>query len=382
MLLQLVAERLTSCVREADTVARLGGDECVVMLEDLSQNVDEAAAQAKTVGEKIVASLNNAYVLNGREYCSTPSVGITLFGDQHQAIEELLKQADLAMYQAKGAGRNTLRFFDPTMQAAVSAHALLESDLRQAVQEGQFILHYQAQVNAGGRLTGAEALIRWQHPRRGMVSPAHFIPLTEENGLILPLGHWVLKTVCKQLGAWATSPGMDHLIVAVNVSARQFRQADFVAQVRAVLEASSVNPARLKLELTESLVLEDVADTIEKMYAIKRLGVSFSMDDFGTGYSSLSYLAQLPLDQLKIDRSFVHNLPGKINDETIARTIITMGRGLAMEVMAEGVENEAQRQFLEAHGCHFYQGYLFSRPLPLEEFEAFARQVDANGLKD
>lgn len=373
--LKQVALRVRSCIRENDTVARLGGDEFVVVVSELSSNQKEAATDIEIVAEKILASFNLPYRLDYTDHHSTASIGVTLFKGHLATHDDLLKQADLAMYKAKAAGRNTIRFFDPAMEAAMIKQAALEGYLRLAIAENQFLLHYQAQVESNGQMTGAEALIRWQHPERGLVPPDEFIPLAEDAGLILPIGLWVLDTACAQIKSWENDAHSRELQIAVNVSARQFRQPDFVAQVAGVLETSGINPARLKLELTESLVLENVEDAIEKMHAIKRLGVRFSMDDFGTGYSSLSYLARLPLDQLKIDRSFVRNLPGKKNDETIARTIITMGRGLNMNVIAEGVETESQRAFLEAHGCDAYQGYLFSRPLPQKEFEEFARNT-------
>ena len=308
LLLQQVAQRLTTCVRKGDTVARLGGDEFVVMLEDLSDSLREAASQAEAVGEKILAALNETYRFASKEQRSTPSIGATLFGDNRNSVDELLKQADLAMYQAKAAGRNTLRFFDPEMQAAVTARAAMEVDLRRAVVEGQFRPYFQAQVDASGRVTGAEVLLRWQHPERDIVLPAEFIPLAEETGLILPLGEWVLDSACRQLVLWAAEFATADLTVAVNVSARQFRQPDFVDQVKAILKRTGANPQRLKLELTESLLLTDVEATIAKMTALKELGICFSLDDFGTGYSSLSYLKRLPLDQLKIDQSFVRDI--------------------------------------------------------------------------
>jgi len=373
LLLVAVAQRLRAVVREGDTVARQGGDEFVVLLEDLGADTHEAVALAGHLGEKLRAAFDQPFTLKGDEYHCQLSIGVRLFhvGD---TVEELFKHADLALYQAKNAGRNLLRFFDPAMQAELDQRSALEAELRKALKRQQLRLYYQPQIDAKGHVTGVEALLRWQHPQRGLVSPNDFIPLAEETGLILPIGLWVLEAACAQLSAWAADATTRKLQIAVNVSARQFRQADFVEHVDLVLVASGANPTCLKLELTESVVLEDVADTIKKMTAIKQLGVSFAMDDFGTGYSSLAYLAQLPLDQLKIDRSFVRDLPGNRNDETIARTIISMGRGLAMDVIAEGVETEAQRYFLEMHGCHAFQGYLFSWPLPIDELELFLLQ--------
>ena len=369
LLLQAVAGRLISCVREGDTVARLGGDEFVVMLEDLSENLREAAGQTEGVGEKILGALNERYLLAGHQHRSTPSIGVTLFGDQRETIEELLKRADLAMYQAKAAGRNAVRFFDPEMQAAVVERAALEVDLRQGLQQQRFLLHYQPQVDETGRMTGVEALVRWRHPRRGMVSPADFIPVAEETGLILPLGQWVLETACAQLRLWAGRPETCHLTVAVNVSARQFRHPDFVAHVQSALAGSGADPHKLKLELTESLLLDDVEDIIAKMTALKAKGVRFALDDFGTGYSSLSYLKRLPLDQLKIDQFFVRNVLSDTNDAAIARTIVALAKSMDLAVIAEGVETEEQRDFLTRQGCHAFQGYLFGRPMPAEEFD-------------
>jgi EAL domain-containing protein (putative c-di-GMP-specific phosphodiesterase class I) len=275
------------------------------------------------------------------------------------------------MYQAKSAGRDTLRFFDPAMQARLDERSELETELRKALKQQQLQLYFQPQINAAGRIVGAETLLRWRHPQRGLIAPDTFIPVAEESGLILPIGQWVLETACTQLAIWVAAERSSELVLAVNVSARQFRQPDFVDQVKSALETSGADPRRLKLELTESLVLDNVADTIEKMQQLKTIGVSFSMDDFGTGHSSLSYLTQLPLDQLKIDRSFVLNLPDDINDGIIAKTIISMGRSLALDVLAEGVETAGQRTFLDHHGCHAYQGYLYSKPLPIEDFEVF-----------
>lgn len=374
LLLQQVARRLVTCVREGDTVARLGGDEFVLMLEDLSENPQEAATQTETVGEKILATLNQPYQLDGHQCHSTPSIGITLFADHQGTVDELMKRADLAMYQAKAAGRNTLRFFDPVMQAEVTTRAALEADLREALLQGQFLLYYQAQVDGEGRLTGAEALLRWQHPQLGLVSPLEFIPLAEETGLILPLGLWVMQTACAQLAAWATRPEMAHLTIAVNVSARQLHHADFVAQVLGVLAHSGAQPHRLKLELTESLLVKDVEGVIAKMTALKAHGVGFSLDDFGTGYSSLSYLKRLPLEQLKIDQGFVRNILTDSNDAAIAKMVVALAESLGLAVIAEGVELKAQSDYLALQGCHAYQGYLYGRPLPMLEFEESARR--------
>ena len=372
-LLKQVAQRLTLCVREGDTVARLGGDEFVVILANLSMNEREAAAGTETAGEKILAALNKVYSLGIVAHHSTVSIGATLFKGASTSNDELMKQADLTMYKSKEAGRNTIRFFDPAMEIAVKARTALESDLRSAVVAQQFLLHYQAQV-ADGKVTGAEALVRWKHPDRGMVSPAEFIPLAEETGLILSLGHWVLETACTQLAGWAARPELAHLTVAVNVSARQFSQPDFVDQVLAVLKSTGANPLRLKLELTESMLADNVQDIIEKMFSLKAKGVGFSLDDFGTGYSSLSYLKRLPLDQLKIDQSFVRDVMSDPNDAAIAKTIVALAQSLGLGVIAEGVETEAQRDFLASFGCHACQGYFFSRPLAPEGFEAFVKQ--------
>ena len=369
VLLQQVALRLDDCVRNGDTVARLGGDEFLVLLEDLGSLGTEAAEQAQIVSEKILAALNRPYQLASHHVHSTTSVGAVLFIGQSQTVEDVVKHADLAMYAAKTAGRNAIRFFDPMMQAAVTARAALENDLRMALAAGQFLLHYQIQVGRGGSIVGAEALIRWRHPRRGMVSPCEFIPLAEETGLILPIGRWVLQTACAQLRRWQDQPAAQALPLSVNVSALQFRQPDFMEEVQTVLLQSGARPDRLKLELTETLALDNVDDTIAKMNALRALGVRFSLDDFGTGQSSLSYLTRLPLDQLKIDQSFVRNIGIQRSDALIVQTIIGMAQSLGIDVIAEGVETESQRAFLEQHGCMLWQGYLFSQPVAMEELE-------------
>ena len=376
LLLQQVASRLQSCVRQSDTVARLGGDEFIILLEDLSQDDQEIATQATALGEKISATLNQLYQVNGAALRSTASIGVSLFhGRQLENTEEPLKQADLAMYQAKAAGRNTLRFFDPQMQAVISARAVLETGLREAIAHNQFQLYYQAQVDSANHITGVEALVRWNDPRRGMVSPADFIPVAEETGLILPLGQWVLETACIQLARWANHTTLAHLSMAVNVSARQFHQVDFVDRVLHTLQRTGANPRQLKLELTESMLISDVEGVISKMSALKRRGVGFSLDDFGTGYSSLAYLKQLPLDQLKIDLGFVRDILLDPNDAAISKMVIALAESMGLSVIAEGVETPAQRDFLASLGCHAYQGYLYSKPVPVEEFEALATRT-------
>lgn len=372
LLLQQVARRLESCVsRKSDTVARLGGDEFVVMLEDLNESLQEAAVQTEVVAEKILAVFNRPFNLGGYEHHTSPSIGVALFDSREEDnIDDLMKRADLAMYQAKASGRNTIRFFDPEMQTVVTARVALETDLRHGLRKHEFFLQYQLQADSAGRKIGAEALVRWQNPRRGLVSPALFIPLAEETGLILRLGQWVLQTACQQLAAWGNKPETAHLTLAVNVSARQFRHPDFVGQVLRILEETGANPRNLKLELTESLLVENVESTVTKMTALKAKGVSFSLDDFGTGYSSLSYLKRLPLDQLKIDQSFVRDVLTDANDAAIARTIVALGQTLGLDVIAEGVETEEQREFLAQNGCHAYQGYLFGPPLLAEQVDA------------
>jgi diguanylate cyclase (GGDEF)-like protein/PAS domain S-box-containing protein len=365
-LLQQVASRLLTCVRARDTVARLGGDEFVVMLEDLSGSAQEAVTQAEVVGAKILAALAPSYLLAGHEYHNTGSVGGTLFGDRRETVDDLLKRADLAMYQAKAAGRNILRFFDPRMQVVVTTRAVLEAELRRGVRESQFVLHYQPQVDGEGRVTGAEALVRWQHPRRGLVSPAEFIPMAEETGLIESLGQWVLESACAQLVAWSARAEKAHLTLSMNVSAREFRHPEFVARALAVIDRTGVDPQKLIFEFTESPLPDDLEETIAKMTAMKAHGERFSLDDFGTGYSSLSYLKHLPLDQLKIDQSFVRDVLTDPNDAAFARTIMALGQSLGLAVIAEGVETVEQRDFLAHEGCRAFQGYLFGRPGPVE----------------
>ncbi|MEW5787237.1 MAG: EAL domain-containing protein [Pseudomonadota bacterium] len=368
LLLVEVARRLVAGVRKQDTVARLGGDEYVVLVEDLGTGEALAALQAEMVAEKLRRSLDQPYALKEgeRPHHSTASLGLTLFRGGGVAVETLLKQADVALYQAKDAGRNAIRFFNPDMQAAIEARAGLEAALRYGLEHGELRLHYQPQVDLAGQRRGAEALLRWFPPGRPPLSPAAFIPLAEETGLILPIGQWVLRTACAQLKAWEADPRTRDLRLSVNVSARQFRQTEFVAQVRECLAETGANPARLRLELTESVLLDNVEEVIGRMVRLDALGVSFSLDDFGTGYSSLTYLKRLPLAEVKIDQSFVRDVPQDANDVAIVRAILAMSQSLGLHAIAEGVETEEQRNFLSQNGCVAFQGYLFGHPIPIE----------------
>ena len=379
LLLDLVAQRLVASVSDRDTVARLGGDEFVIVLEDLGFSEETAAGHASVVARRVLDGLKGSFNLAGYERHITPSIGMTLFGGAAHGstglhITELLKRADLAMYQAKAAGRNTLRFFDPKIQAAAVARAGLEYELRQGLQRGEFLLHYQPQLDSEGQVRGVEALLRWQNPARGMVSPAQFIPLAEDTGLILPLGRWVLEQACAKLARLALDEATKHISVAVNVSALQFRQPGFVAEVLAALAQAGADPQCLKIELTETLLLGDVESAIEKISLLKERGVCLVLDDFGTGYSSLSYLKRLPLHQLKIDQSFVRNLMSDPRDLAIVNTIIALGHALGIGVIAEGVETEEQRTLLAGCGCRRFQGFLFSRPLPEEELGLYLQR--------
>jgi diguanylate cyclase (GGDEF)-like protein/PAS domain S-box-containing protein len=369
LLLQETGRRIASCVREVDTVARLGGDEFVIILEDLSQIAEIAAAQARTVGGKILAAIDQPFLLEGRECHTTSSMGITVFGNQNESTNEVLQQADIAMYQAKAAGRNAMFFFAPALQASVNARVALERDLREAIRDNQFSLFYQPQLDRG-LLIGAEALIRWKHPTRGIVTPQDFVPLAEETGLIFPMGSWVLETACMQIAAWAGRKEGAHLSIAVNVSGREFRQPKFVDHVLGALERTGANPYNLKIELSESMFGENVEEVIARMNKLKAYGVRFSLEDFGTGYSSMAYLKRLPLDQIKIDRTFVNDILKDPISGAVAQAIISFGKAMGLSVIAEGVETEEQRAFLAKLGCFSFQGYLFSHPLPLGEFYA------------
>jgi diguanylate cyclase (GGDEF)-like protein/PAS domain S-box-containing protein len=374
LLLGAVAQRLRASASRGDMVARLGGDEFVVLLSALGRSKHDATAQAAAIGALLLSELGALYQLKDKVHRSTVSIGVTLLAGQATTIDSVMKQADLAMHRSKVDGRNALRFFDPSMEIVVMKRAALEADLRRALEEQQFFLCFQPQVDSCGKTIGAEVLVRWQHPRRGIIGPTEFIALTEETGLILPLGHWVLESACIQLALWARHSDLADLTVAVNVSACQFHQFDFVDQVLTVVKQTGANPQRLKLELTESVLISNADQVIEKMTALKATGIDFSLDDFGTGFSSLAYLKLLPFDQLKIDQTFIRNVISNADDAAIINTIIALARALNLSVIAEGVETTAQQRFLASAGCHAYQGFLYSKPLTLAQFDAFVRR--------
>ncbi|MEQ1487839.1 MAG: EAL domain-containing protein [Methylotenera sp.] len=368
LLLIEVSSRLHTCVRSEDIVARLGGDEFVVVLEYLSADFEQAVAHAEMVGEKIRKALGQLYLINDFDHYSTPSIGISMFRSKEMSVDELLKRADTAMYQAKHAGRNVVKLFDPAMQAALESRAALEDDLRFALEADQLKLLLQMQVNDLNHIVGAEALLRWEHPEQGTIFPSQFIPFAEESLLILPIGQWVLDAACAQLKAWQNNTATQELNLAINVSPRQFRQANFIEQIRLTIAKYNISPNKLKLELTESLVFDNVADSITKMKELRAMGIQFAMDDFGTGYASLIHLKSLPLSQIKIDRSFVRDIAIDRDDEIIVQTIISMAHNLGLEVIAEGVETTEQLEFLRKNGCKVFQGFLFGKPITQTEF--------------
>jgi diguanylate cyclase (GGDEF)-like protein len=370
-----VSKRLKLCVRDNDIIARLGGDEFVIVLEGLSGDVHQAASKTKLIAEKILVVLSNSYLIDDHDCSSSASIGINLFLDENVDIDDLLKYADIAMYQAKSSGRNAIRFFDPSMQREVEVRAALEKDLRQAIQDNQLLLHYQIQIDIDHRPIGAEALIRWLHPTKGMISPMQFIPVAEESTLIIDIGDWVLETACKQLAVWSKEEKTENLTLAVNVSSKQFKQIDFLSKIESLLSLYKIKRSQLKLELTESVVLNDIKEVVVKMYALKAMGISLSLDDFGTGYSSLSYLKQLPIDQIKIDQSFIRDMISDQNDAVMVRTIIDLAKNFQLNVIAEGVETEHQLEFLKKNGCTAYQGYYFSKPIAIEHFNVLIGQL-------
>ena len=374
LMLQEVARRMNECVRETDSVARFGGDEFVVLLEGLSVKSDEAVLQAGFIAEKIRESLSKPYHLKDSVHLSSPSIGVVLFNGDDSNSDELLKQADMAMYRAKDSGRNMVRFFEPAMQAALESRSLMESALRDALAKGELKLNFQLQTNKAMDLLGAEVLLRWNSAVLGSVSPAQFIPIAEQTKLILPIGHWVLESACKQLKLWEKDPVLGKMHLAVNISPLQFHQQYFVEQVKAILQSTGADPNRLELELTENLVLEDVDEATEKMMALKLIGVRFSMDDFGTGYSSLQYIKRLPIDQLKIDQSFVRDILTDPGDAVMVQTISDLARNFGFDVIAEGVETEDQLPSLVDRGCDMFQGYLFSKPISVDDFEVLVKR--------
>jgi len=366
-----VACRLKQCIRECDTAARQGGDEFAVMLDALDPHPQMAAISAEAVAEKVREELARPVMLNqGQEYYCTASIGVSLFHGQDKTVDTLLKQADIALYKAKESGRNATRFFDQAMQTTLDQRARLEAGLRHALLRDEFVLHAQPLVDRANGLVGAELLLRWLPAGQALVPPDDFIPLAEETGLIVPIGLWVLNQACAILRRWDGDPRKRELYLAVNVSARQFRQPDFVDQVSAALARHGADPRRLRLELTESLLLDKVDEVVFKMRALRMLGVRFSLDDFGTGYASLSYLKKFPFEQLKVDRSFVRDIMTDPDDAAIIRAIIAMGRSLRLSVVAEGVESQEQYAYLVEHGCTLFQGYMFGRPQALAKFEA------------
>lgn len=373
-LLESIAYRLLSSTRSSDTLARIGGDEFVILVEQLGTNPNEAAIQCQILAEKIIEIFILPFDIGNLKYFSSPSIGITIFQGVDLSVNELLKRADLAMYQAKSSGKNTYRFFDPEMQIIVNKRVELENDLRDALNKDEFVLNFQPQFHDNGNCVGVEALIRWNHESKGLIPNDQFIPLAEETRLILPIGDWVLERACETLVRWEKIKQFSNLTVAVNVSLVQFRQDNFVGQVLKLIKKSGANPNKLKLELTENLFVDNVQDIIKKMSELKALGIKLSLDDFGTGYSSLSYLKLLPFDQLKIDKSFIQEVQINIEDAAIAKGIITLAKSLGIEVIAEGVETFDQKEFLNKEGCLLYQGYFFSKPLRLEILEKFLLQ--------
>ncbi|WP_375749114.1 putative bifunctional diguanylate cyclase/phosphodiesterase [Vibrio sp. HN007] len=375
-LLSEAALRIKRHIRPRDTLARFGGDEFVVLMPDLSESELTAANQVEEITDKLLETLSATYQLKEHRYTNSVSIGIVLFNDASHSGSELLKQADIAMYEAKNSGKNSACFFNPKMQEEITAQFILENELRSAIKKFQFELYYQPQINQHGKTVAAEALIRWKHPEKGFISPYRFIPIAEKTGLILAIGEWVLINACRQLKRWQKTPEMRHLSISVNVSYKQFRESNFVLLVSQLIEQYHIEPGKLRIELTETMLVDEMELTIERMNQLRDLGVHFSLDDFGTGYSSLKYLKRLPLSQLKIDKSFVDDLVTDKNDQSIVKTIISMSEALDLNTLAEGVETEAQKLYLANEGCMLYQGHLYSKPLPVETFEDFVKEKE------
>ncbi len=368
-LLCQVGQRMINALREEDTVARMGGDEFVVLLKELGENQDTAARKAQQIAEKIQTVLCQPYQLESHDHALTPSIGIAVFPVNKETTPEIiLKHADSAMYRAKKNGRNCISFYHSSMQLVADQRLAMEKDLRRAISDNEFQLYFQTQVDKAGSIIGAEALLRWNHPEKGMILPTEFIAIAEETGLIIAIGEWVLKTACKHLKTWRNKGLDNNFKLAINVSPKQFHLKDFVEKTMNTISASEIGADQLWFELTESIMIDNFETTINKMQALKVKGVNFAIDDFGTGYSSLAYLKRLPITQLKIDQSFIHDIKKDPNDKAIVETIISMANLLGLQVIAEGVENEEQRKFLSAKGCSIYQGYCFSRPVPEDIF--------------
>jgi len=358
-------------VRKNDLVGRLGGDEFVVVLQNESESSDNFKIAVEKIAKKFLNAMKQPYIVSALEHHSAASLGIYFFDPEIDTVTEMLQRADMAMYQTKAQGKNNYSIFDPTMQTLLSRRASIEADLHRALRNEEFVLHYQPQVFANGQLKGFEALLRWQHPDRGLILPAEFISLAEETGLIVPISEWTLQQACQALVKWNEHTATAALCLSVNISIRHFRLPNFVETITKLIKDAGANPSLIKLELTESMLVDEVESAISKMMELKALGVRFSLDDFGTGYSSLSYLGNLPIDELKIDRSFFRNSATQEKDAAIIRTIAVLAQSLQLELIAEGVENQEQQAFLDAHGCHIYQGFLFGHPLNETERDAY-----------
>ncbi|MDP3699660.1 MAG: EAL domain-containing protein [Hylemonella sp.] len=374
-LLQAVAGRMLRKVGELGLVAHTGGDEFAVLLDTLDADPERASAQARSLAEKLLESMREPFGIDHQYHLVSVSIGVALFDGPDTGADELIKRAEIAMYEAKAGGRNAIRFFDHDIALQLGQRVALEADLHQALAQQQFCVHYQPQFDSSGRMVGAEALVRWQHPQRGLVMPGQFITVAEETGLILPLGLWVLEQVCQQIQRWRGQPVLGELVISVNLCVHQILQANFVESVTSVLMATGADPRRLQLELTESVLAHNIDDATDKMHRLVALGVQFALDDFGTGYSSLSYLKRLPIQQLKIDASFVRDLQTDPNDVVITQTIIALGQSLGLEVIAEGVETEAQRDILVQQGCRLFQGYFYARPQALADLVDLVRKA-------
>ena len=344
----------------------------MILLENLSEDYYAAASQAADIAEKILNKLKSPYLLDGHMHHSTASIGVAIIDEDKIRVEELLKQADIAMYQAKQAGRSNVQFFNQKMQESIATRVKIEEQLRKALSQNEFELYYQIQMN-NDHVIGAEALIRWQHPQRGLVLPKEFIPVAEEADLILSIGTWVLENACRQLKAWQENSFTRHLVLSINISAKQFNQTNFAVVVKDAVRRHDINPNLLMLELTESMLLQDIDDIIASMNSLKAIGIKISLDDFGTGYSSLQYLKRLPLDQLKIDKSFIQDISSDSRDQAVVITIIAMAHSMELEVIAEGVETKEQKEVLIKKGCNNFQGYFFGKPEPLAAFEAMLK---------